>query len=48
MAAAVHTAPQGGQTRHIEITMQGWDTRQMALNKCRAATGYEKFSKCKS
>ncbi len=23
MAAAVHTAPQGGQIRHIEIAMQG-------------------------
>jgi hypothetical protein len=33
MAAAVHTAPQGVQTRHIEIAMQGRDTRQMAVEQ---------------
>ena len=33
MAAAVHTAPQCGQNRHIEIAMQGRDTRQMAVEQ---------------
>jgi hypothetical protein len=33
MAAAVHTAPQGGQIRHIEIAMQGGDTRQVAVEQ---------------
>ncbi|VVB69119.1 Uncharacterised protein [uncultured archaeon] len=33
MAAAVHTAPQGEQIRHIEIAMQGWNTQQMAVDQ---------------
>jgi len=33
MAAAVHIAPQGGQTRHIETTMLAGDTRQMAVEQ---------------
>ena len=33
MAAAVQTAPQGGQIKHLEITMQGGDARQMAVEQ---------------
>jgi len=33
MAAVVHTAPQGGQIRHIEITMLDGDARQMAVEQ---------------
>ena len=33
MAAAVHTAPQGGQIMRIEIAMQGGDTRRMAAEQ---------------
>jgi hypothetical protein len=33
MAAAVHTAPRGGQIRHIEIAMQGGDTRHTAVEQ---------------
>ena len=33
MTAAVHTVPQGGQFRHIEITIQEGDIRQMAVEQ---------------
>jgi hypothetical protein len=33
MAAAVHTVPQGGRIRRLEITMLGGDTRRMPVKQ---------------
>ena len=33
MAATAHTAPQGGQIRHLEITIQGGDSQHMAVEQ---------------
>jgi len=33
MAAAIHTVPQGGQIRHLEITMLGGDARHTAVEQ---------------
>ncbi len=38
MAAAIQTAPRGGQIRHLEITMSDGDTRHMAVEQI--PTGY--------